>query len=281
MKAAAIKENYLATLAGVYTKREAESLFFIMLRHSAGFTRIDYLSKAELEVEPAEAEKMLAALQRLKAGEPYQHITGEVEFCGLRLKVSPQALIPRPETEELVMEIKGDFGSREPLHILDIGTGTGCIALALASFFPQAEVYAVDVSETALALARHNARQLGLKVDFQLLDILKPAEFGKEDFDLIVSNPPYIALSESQRMEATVTRHEPASALFAPDEDPLVFYKAIEKFSRKHLKKGGRLYLEINERLGAETLALYRERGFDAVLKKDLSGKERFVMATK
>ena len=225
-----------------------------------------------------EVERIVA---RLKQFEPIQYILGETEFYDLTLKVNPAVLIPRPETEELVawiLETERTPGAR----ILDIGTGTGCIPLALKSGLPEAHVFGVDISESALETARGNAALNQLDVQFFQHDILdwKSAEW--ERFDVIVSNPPYVRESEKQLMEANVLKHEPTGALFVSDEDPLIFYRTIAEFAKAQLRNEGILFFEINEYLGKEMKALLEGFGFESIeLRKDLQGRDRMIRCSK
>lgn len=231
----------------------------------------------------AEQEQRLQAMQaRLLSAEPWQHVVGAADFYGRKFKVSGATLIPRPETEELVyavLEALRPFGEWQPTHLLDIGTGTGCIPITLKLERPALDVTTVDVSEAALAVALQNAEVLGAEVHFQALDILdKKAwkQLGK--YDVIVSNPPYIPDADRAMMHRNVLDFEPQLALFVPDDDPLVFYRSIGQLGRKHLRTGGQLWLEIHESLGAATAALLRSLGYEAVAcHTDMQGKDRIV----
>ena len=274
-----LRTQFTQKLIDTYTKEEAESLFFIFLRHHAGFSRIDFLSAKGQSLPARYATPILNALDSMVEGIPYQHLLGEVEFADLRIKVSADALIPRPETEELVYLIRDHFLDRQPSRVLDIGTGTGCIALACARFFPEAKIRAIDISASALELAKQNAELNGLRIELQQTDFLRDQrKIVNEAWDLIISNPPYIAEWEASTMHPVVTQREPHQALFVPDDDPLVFYRGISEFSTANLKSGGWIFLEINERLGMECMNVFEKRGFEADLRKDLSGKDRFIV---
>jgi release factor glutamine methyltransferase len=214
------------------------------------------------------------------AGEPVQYVLGEADFDGMSLRVGPGVLIPRPETEELVAWIASDLAGRGKVRILDIGTGSGCIALSLARRFPDAEVEAWDISDSALAIASDNARQLGMNVELVKRDALLkdvPADLF-ERYDVIVSNPPYICEREKADMDDNVLQHEPSTALFVPDSDPLLFYRAISLSAARMLKHGGGLYFEINREYGRETEAMMRSAGLEEVeLRKDFIGNDRMV----
>ena len=214
----------------------------------------------------------------MKHNKPIQYILGVTEFYDLPFYVDDSVLIPRPETEELVHWILDDYHGLSP-RIIDIGTGSGCIPVALAKNLPLAKVLAADISETALATAHKNALRNSVTVEFLKMDILSDAlpDFGR--FDLIVSNPPYVTVEQMDRMEANVLDYEPHIALFVPQTDPLIFYRAISRFAGKQLEPGGNLYFEINESLAAETANAVEEFGFTVEVKKDINGKYRMLKA--
>lgn len=219
-------------------------------------------------------------LELLKMGTPLQHVVGFTEFYGHRFKCNPQALIPRPETEELVDWIIDETKNQE-VTLLDIGTGTGCIPISLAKALPQAQVIAYDVSVEALNLAQQNAQTLHAQVKFEQHDILAEP-LADRSFDLIISNPPYIPWQEKEAMHTNVVAHDPELALFVPDEDPLLFYRVIAEKSRQALKEGGSLYFEIHERYGQEVIQLLSRLGYqDMVLRQDIFGKDRMIQAKK
>src|SRR5688572_8583660 len=227
----------------------------------------------------SELLKFNFCVKDLKAHKPIQYILGSTEFYGCRIKVNESVLIPRPETEELVDWIKTGLKGREPKTILDIGTGSGCIAIALKKIFPQSRVTAMDISEKALEVAAENAQRNNARIDFVLRDILSSPS-SAPPFDLIVSNPPYITLSEKAAMNKNVVEYEPHLALFVSEEDALVFYRAIADLARSILVTGGKLYFEINERMGPAVKKLLGEMDFlNVEVKKDLSGKDRMVRA--
>lgn len=237
-------------------------------------------------VRQSDAEHLLSMARRIADGEPLQYVTGVSLFAGLTLSVGPGVLIPRPETEGLVDLAVHWAGGRKGLRVLDIGTGSGCIALSLRHSLREPEVMAVDASDDALRTARANAERLGLDIDIARLDILSPeadelAASGKR-FDIIVSNPPYVRLSECARMESNVLDHEPHMALFVPDDDPLLFYRRIGHLCASGLlAQGGALFFEINEALGAETADVLTGLGFaDVKVGVDFTGRDRFVSAS-
>ncbi len=272
-------------LATAYDRPEARAIAYRLLAHFLRLSRTDILLD---KVSSGEQPDWQALLGRLKAHEPMQYVLGEEEFYGRPFAVTPATLIPRPETEELVRLVIQEFRQNDarrptPDALLDIGTGSGCLAVTLALELPNAQVSAWDVSPEALVVARRNAERLGARVTFEQRDILT-SDFSLPPFpfSLLVSNPPYVARAEASRMHANVLDHEPHLALFVPDDDPLVFYKAIADLGLKTLMPNGFVFLEINERFGAETAAVFTERGYpSAQVLRDLAGKNRFVRAVR
>ena len=233
-----------------------------------------------------EVSPLYAALSQLKQQVPVQYIMGETEFFGLTFKVDKHTLIPRPETEELVRWVIDDFKSSEKkLRILDVGTGSGCIAISLASAFKNGQISALDLSPEALKIARMNAAINSFDVQFIEADILSDTPhslFEKESFDIIVSNPPYVRHLEKKDMSSNVLDHEPKTALFVEDDNPLKFYRAINQFGRSHLKPKATIYFEINQYLGEEMRELMQSLGFqDIELRKDMFGNDRMLKAIK
>ncbi len=274
-----LQSKFIEKLEGLYTKEEAERLFFIGLEDLLDINLSQYRVGQNHTTKEIDAKRMGDYLQGLLEGRPYQHLIGEVHFANLKLKVGPEALIPRPETEELAYLIKEENDTVAQLSILDVGTGTGCLALACANFFKMAKVEAVDISNEALGLATANAMQNLLNVKFWEADILDKNKWPSGNWDLIVSNPPYIGESESVEMDDLVKEHEPHTALFVPDNDLLVFYQAIMELANERLNAGGKVYLEINQKLGEATRELFANGGYKSRLIKDLSGNDRFVVA--
>lgn len=267
-------------LSDFYPQGELKVLVRMLLQQVAGWSLVDMLTHNDLTLTAAQQMQIADAVERLKRYEPIQYILGAAEFDGMRLVVDARALIPRPETAELVLLLAETLSP--DASVLDIGTGSGCIAVALARRLPQAQVSAYDVSPDALALAAENARNQGVKIDFRQVDILHDAPADAPVFDAIVSNPPYVTDSERASMEANVLDYEPALALFVPDDDPLLFYRAIADFAWTHLSIGGRLFFEINHRFGAEIVMMLRHKGFaNCAVQHDAFGKERFVVAQK
>lgn len=280
---AKINKTFKNELKNIYPEREIKVFVEILLEHYAGLNKTDLILKAGDKLDDTVAEQLRTALEQLKRNEPIQYIIGETEFYGLRIKVNTSVLIPRPETEELVHRIIGNHKKDGKIKILDIGTGSGCIALALKNKLPGAEVFGVDVSDKALETAQTNAELNNLDVRFSNLDILKgKTNRSLGEFDIIISNPPYVRQKEKELMHKNVLENEPHLALFVDDDDALVFYRAIVYFSAKYLKNQGFIYFEINEALGKAVENLLASNNFsDIELFKDLSGKERMVKAIK
>ena len=251
----------------------------ILLEDLFGIDWNQQLMSPDLRIDEHQHYQLSEAVKRLLAGEPVQYVTGMARFGDLLLKVSPAALIPRPETEELVQKIGTSLAKEKTIRIWDIGTGSGCIAIALAKQFPHAEVIAFDVSEEALQIAKENAESNGAKVTFVQDDVLNPtSDYFNQPVDLVVSNPPYVCDSERASMEANVLDWEPEKALFVPDDDPLRFYRQILALAKKQLNPGGQVWFEINERMGEEMLSLCHKIGFsNAEVLEDFAGKSRFV----
>jgi release factor glutamine methyltransferase len=280
--------NFQQGLSEVYDSRETEAITLLVLEEITGISRAKIKAFPEDEVDGEAAEKIEAILEELKTGRPVQYILGNTEFYGLNFLVNPATLIPRPETEELVEWIlssvgSGKFAVGRALSILDIGTGSGCIAISLKKNLPGAEVTAIDISTDALNTATQNAVINEVKVGFVHDDILNSkSEIRNPKFDIIVSNPPYVTLEDKLQMHQNVTGFEPHSALFVPEHDPLIFYKAIADFAQEKLVPGGYLFFEINENLGKETLEVLADKGFTNIeLRQDMSGRDRMVKAVR
>ncbi|WP_452221035.1 peptide chain release factor N(5)-glutamine methyltransferase [Lacinutrix salivirga] len=281
-----IQQTFHTELDAIYGKDEVNSFFYLLIESLFDFSRITLALNPELTITKNEEAAIIEALNRLKNNEPIQYIIGETEFYGLPFKVNTNTLIPRPETEELVEWILESTPKNKPLQIIDIGTGTGCIAITLAKHLPEAKVYALDVSAEALKIAKHNAALNNVEVAFIEKDILSigQTEFIStvKNFDIIVSNPPYVRQQEKAEIQANVLNHEPHLALFVENNNPLQFYKAITAFALNNLETKGQLFFEINEYLGTETKALLQEHLFEAIaLKKDIFGKDRMLKAVK
>ena len=275
-----IRNIYQEELEGIYPKTEIDSFLDILLEHYLGFGRFVMALQPEYTLTKEEEQPLFEALARLRQEEPIQYITGSVHFYGRDFTVNPHVLIPRPETEDLIRWILECQGGHEaPLKILDVGTGSGNIAITLARELPQAEVHALDISSEALAVARQNAAENKATVQFVQADF-RTLKHLEHQWDLLVSNPPYVRLSESREMSNNVKRYEPAQALFVPDEAPLLFYELLARFGKANLKTGGMLFLEINEALGTEVQQLLSSEGYTEIeVRRDLFGKERMISA--
>ena len=264
-------------LAGVVEPQEAQAMIRIICEDVFNYDPVDVALRQESELPEFAQDKVADTIARLRRHEPLQYIVGSARFHGHRFKVTPAVLIPRPETEQLV-DIIVDENTASDLRVLDMGTGSGCIAISLARALKFAQVEALDVSRDALAVARENAATLKAKVRFFESDMLSPQPPAR--YDIIASNPPYICWSEREAMDRNVKDYEPGQALFVPDNDPLLFYKAIAPYAAQSLERGGRLYLEINQRFGNEVKRLLEDNGFDEVrIIEDSFGKVRFAAA--
>ena len=271
------------SLKEMYPSGEIKSFTRLIMEQICGLQPYQLLACKGKELSDMEKKRIQDIVARLKLSEPIQYILGQASFYGSVFETNPSVLIPRPETEELVDLIIKDY-KHKTARILDIGTGSGCIAVSLAKHLPGAEVVAIDISEEALAVALRNAGRNQTDVSFIRTDILGAAclEDIPGEFDVVVSNPPYVKESERNAMQDNVLRYEPPTALFVPDTDPLLFYKAIAEFGNKRLKKNGRLYVEINAQCGKETTALFKACQYRAIeLIRDLSGKDRIIKAEK
>jgi release factor glutamine methyltransferase len=272
-----------AALNTIYEEPEARSMAVYLFRHLTGWSSSRVMSSSEAEFSAADDKRLAGFIDRLLKHEPLQYVLGSTEFYGLTFATDKRVLIPRPETEELVEWIISDYGEREGLQVLDLCTGSGCIAIALARHLKLAKVSACDVSGDALALASGNAAVNGAGVDFFRADVLRPDCLeAVPSPDIMVSNPPYVTESEKNAMSRNVLDYEPHLALFVPDTDPLMFYRAIAVLAAAKLSSGGALYVEINRALGDETVELFKNSGFARVeLRRDLSGNPRMVKAVK
>lgn len=279
-----LREHFYSALKEDYPETEIQSFFKLLSECFLKMKPVEVSLNLYVPISGKKTEKFENAITRLKNQEPIQYIIGSTEFYGLPFKVTQSTLIPRPETEELVQWVIDSSGSKmENFSILDIGTGTGCIAISLAKKRPDATVFAVDISGKALTVAKTNAKLNKVDVEFMELDILNwNSEFENLEFDIIVSNPPYVRTLEKSQMSDNVLRHEPSLALFVTDDDPLIFYKKITEFSKERLKNKGQLFFEINQYLGSEMVQLLEDFDFkDVALKQDIFGNDRMVSATK
>lgn len=267
-------------LGGYYSQGEVTALQRILCTELLEIKQSCYFLKEPVTLTAEEQQKLHTALEQLQRHVPIQHILGYENFCGRRFAVNSSVLIPRPETQELVAWIESEAGGSK--EILDIGTGSGCIAITLASKLPHSRVTAWDISPEALETARHNAIANSCKVTFEQRDILTYSPLTTERFDIIVSNPPYIKEKEKSAMESNVLDWEPHLALFVPDSDPLLFYRTIAKKALTMLTPGGRLYFEINREHGNETCRMLDTLGYsDIELRKDFAENDRMIRAVK
>lgn len=294
-----------SSLKDLYPPGEAQALVRLIMERVCGISTYQLLLGKGKDLSDTEKSKVKEIVEGLRLYKPIQYLIGTAEFYGMELKVTPDVLIPRPETAELVERVVKDYHGQSP-RILDIGTGSGCIAISLAKHLPGARVTGMDISPEALSIAAENAHGNDVSVHFIEFDILSESKISssrmarefhkhetkcslgrnkvfismKQKFDCIVSNPPYIMNKEKAAMEANVLEHEPHLALFVPDDDPLLFYRAIARFGQSALAKGGRLYFEINALCGNETVALLEQENYKEVeLIQDLYGKDRIVKA--
>lgn len=284
------KTTFLQELSSLYEEQEIESFYYIILEKLHGLKRIDLALNPQTVMDGAHLKQWKNIVSELKKQRPIQYILGETTFYGLSFLVNENTLIPRPETEELVELIieSTNYELRNTkLKVLDIGTGSGCIAISLAKYLPTSEVFAIDVSEEALATAKKNAELNKVAIDFistNILDVITlsaVAGFDKQ-FDIIVSNPPYVRNLEKYEIKPNVLEYEPHLALFVDDIDPLLFYRKIAELAIKNLNPNGKLYFEINQYLGKETIKLLEDFGFRNVeLKKDIYGNDRIISCEK
>jgi len=271
---------YSKELDSLYEKREIKNLLYNILDEYSGISRTDIALNPNKTINESELLKVHFAVKDLKRFKPIQHIFGKTIFFGLDFIVNPNVLIPRPETEELVNRIiKDSKNIKQEINILDIGTGSACIAVCLKKFIPFSKVFAVDVFAETLKTAKTNAENNKVDVEFFCQDILDKQLWGNfPQFDIIVSNPPYIAKSEKKLMRKNVLDYEKKEFLFVPGSNPLIFYEAISDFATTHLNDNGTLYFEINENLGANTVKMLEAKRFIKILLiKDINGKDRMI----
>lgn len=276
------KKHFITELQNEYPSEEISSFFNILIAHYLNVTRLQLALDPKKKISSEEKLLFDEVLLKLKQHQPIQYILGESEFFGLKFQVNQHVLIPRPETEELVSWILSDLSDAKTsaLKILDIGTGSGCIAISLAKNLPEAKLTALDISEKALEVASKNAEANEVEVTFVTQDVLHSNE-ALDSFDIIVSNPPYIRDLEKKEMNRNVLENEPETALYVRDNEPLIFYNAITKFAKENLKNGGSLYFEINQYLAQETEQLMKNANFSTSLKKDIFGNFRMIRGIK
>lgn len=274
-----IQAEMRSQLAPIYSRRELQQIVFELLEYF-GFTRVQAIAYPDAKISETDYQRLQAMQKRLADGEPLQYVLGEEQFMGMSFDVCRDVLIPRPETEELVRLIADRCKASSP-RIVDVGTGSGCIAVSLAKLIDGAQVTAIDVSEAAIAVARRNAERNGAQVEFVCQSIFDDNQpFAPSSLDVVVSNPPYVTESDKQQMSRNVLDFEPHLALFVPDSDPLMFYRLIAELSKQWLKNGGMLFFEINERFGKETVQLLENMQYGNVeLHQDFYRKDRMVSA--
>lgn len=271
---------FIDKLTALYDAMEAEQFFYWVLEELKGWRRVDLALNPDMLLTQEEQLQWDAIMQKLEQYTPIQYILGKAHFYGLVFKVTKDTLIPRPETEELVAWISKDNEFKSGVQVLDIGTGSGCIAVSLAKNLTEAKVSAIDVSSDALAVAKVNAKANGAEVTFYLQDILATEKLPQQ-YDVIVSNPPYVRELEKAEIKQNVLEYEPHLALFVPDVDALLFYRKIALLAKGSLNPGGRLYFEINQYLGPETVAMLEQYGYtNIILKQDMYGNNRMVAAS-
>ncbi len=270
-----------AELAGFYPHTEVKAFIRLILESVLNLSYTDLIIQNSRCLDAAQKTRVEEIVERLKKKEPIQYILGECEFYGLRFRVNPAVLIPRPETEELVHWVLNS-NLKSGVKILDIGSGSGCIPLALKQQLPGATISSIDISDAALETATQNAQNLALEVDFYSADILNWQNETWGKYDVVVSNPPYVRESEKKMMDENVLHYEPEGALYVEDDDPLIFYRSIAEFAQCYLSEGGYLFFEINEYLGNEMILLLKSLKFsDIELHKDLNGRNRMLKCKK
>lgn len=294
MKIKTYRSQFIQELSSIYDEAEAESFFYLILEEKNQLKRIDLALQPDLSFSEADLQLWNSILEQLKLEIPVQYLLGKTHFYGLEFEVNENVLIPRPETEELVDWIISNnqiIKSTNPLRILDIGTGSGCIAISLAKNLSNAQVYAIDVSEKALATAQKNAERNEIEIKFIKTDILKINDLEKlpasgfqlpTQFDIIVSNPPYVRNLEKHEIKKNVLDNEPHLALFVEDDNALIFYRKIAELAQKNLSPSGQLYFEINQYLGKEMIELLEKMNFKNIeLRKDIYGNDRKIFGEK
>ena len=297
------RNHFNKELLAVFPQTEIDSFFFLLIEKELGLQRIDVALNNQVSISEDTFKHLYNSLSRLKNQEPIQYILGETEFYGLPFKVTKDTLIPRPETEELVQWIINDSKKNASLSILEIGTGTGCIPIALAKNLPNSDITTIDISSKAIKIAKENAELNDVQINFIEQDILRATSLNvianemkqsqnrneiatsktprnDKQFDIIVSNPPYVRELEKKEIQPNVIENEPHLALFVDDENPLVFYKKIAELAKNHLTVNGVLYFEINQYLGNETVSLLTKKGFQTELRKDIFGNDRMTKST-
>ncbi len=266
-------------LIDIYPEGELKSISNLLISKMTGYSFTEIIVNKNTIFSVNQRDSLLIYLEKLQKNMPIQYVLGETEFCGLNFMLNENVLIPRPETEELIEWIKNEIEGDS--DILDIGTGSGCIAISLKSFLPDAKVFACDISEEALIVAKRNAKNNKVDIDFFKADIISDIGFNQK-WDVIVSNPPYIPQNEKSKMDKNVLDYEPEIALFVPDHDPLIFYRKIASFAHQHLSKKGKIYFESHRDYAEECEKMLEHEGFINIkLKKDIAGNLRMIRAEK
>lgn len=278
MKLIEFRSTFYNQLQAIYPETEIAGIYALLLEAYMGISRLEAALQAQEVIETSVLKQLQGALERLLKQEPIQYILGKTTFYDLSLRVTPATLIPRPETEELVAWVLSDWKtSTQTIKAVDIGTGSGCIALALKSNLPKLAITAIDVSLEALEVVRFNSENLNLPIETLQLDILKDS-LPKNNLDFIVSNPPYVCETEKSVMRANVLEYEPDLALFVADTDPLIFYRRILELANFSVKEEGSVYFEINERFAEDTIIMAKELGWGSIeVRKDIFGRDRML----
>lgn len=275
------KQTIIEAIEPIYDNREAINIATMLIEELTGLSKMNQFLQKQSILSEELVSKLNLQIDRLSKGEPVQYIIGKAWFMELAFIVNAATLIPRPETEELVDALLKylKLNDNKKVHILEIGSGSGCIPIAIGKYYPNATITSVDISENALMIARKNAKEIGVEINWKQLNFLDQTQWENlETFDIIISNPPYIRKTEAASMHTNVLNFEPHTALFVDDNDPLIFYKAIHDFCKHHLNSNGAVFLEINEGLGKETAELFKN-GFTVEIRKDMQNKERMVLA--
>ena len=283
------RDYFNKTLKKIYPTSEIDTFLFLLLEEYLNFKRIDVVLKSNFEISPEDLTLLKSSTKLLEQEVPIQYILGKTEFYGFPFILNEHVLIPRPETEELVTSVLNKISKLEPLHpiekekklkILDIGTGSGCIPISLKRSLPFAEITAIDIANEALIIAQKNASLNKVNINFIQQNILKTTALD-DIYDIIISNPPYVRVSEKIEIKNNVLKNEPHLALFVEDNNPLIFYSKIAELAKSHLTKNGTLFFEINQYLGKETVELIKLKGFNKIqLKKDIFGHDRIIIAS-
>lgn len=282
MNSKELYRKFLVDIQTIYNLNEATVIADWVFEHFAGIKKTDLIKNPLQQIPASVIKKILDKKEQLLQNKPVQYVVGETVFCGLTFEVNDKVLIPRPETEELTQHIitSWQFETKQ-VSVVDIGTGSGCIAVTVKKKLPSAKVMALDASYEALEIAHKNAVANKVNVQINLFDFLDESRWPELLlFDIIVSNPPYIPLREKEKMNKNVVENEPHKALFVPDDNPLLFYEKIAKFGRSHLNYNGKIYLETHEDYAKEVAALFKATYRDVLVKKDMFGKERMVIAS-